>query len=219
MAHALRAACLVRGRQELVIPTVLGGADVVLAAETGSGKTLAYIAPIASALLTTLAAAPPPGAAAARAGGDSANSSSSSSSRQPAPRWMALVLCPNTALCQQVVRLASSLPRPGGGALLRACHINSRSPPPFEAPDVVVATPGALVTLFNDRGVSYGAAWTAEGVASRTAVLVVDEADLLLQGGYEKDVIRLLDVSALALRACVCVCVCVGATAGAVRVR
>jgi hypothetical protein len=34
-----------------VIPKVLSGKDIVLAAETGSGKTLAYIAPLASLLL------------------------------------------------------------------------------------------------------------------------------------------------------------------------
>lgn len=37
--------------QELVIPQILPGGDIVLAAETGSGKTLAYIAPLASMLL------------------------------------------------------------------------------------------------------------------------------------------------------------------------
>jgi superfamily II DNA/RNA helicase len=37
--------------QELALPHILAGKDVVLAAETGSGKTLAYIAPLASMLL------------------------------------------------------------------------------------------------------------------------------------------------------------------------
>ena len=37
--------------QELAVPAVLEGKDVVLAAETGSGKTLAYLTPIATALL------------------------------------------------------------------------------------------------------------------------------------------------------------------------
>jgi superfamily II DNA/RNA helicase len=54
--------------------------------------------------------------------------------------------------------------------------------------------------MFNDRGYSYGSRWTAEGVSSRTAFVVVDEADLLSQGGYIKDLHRLLDVSSGALR-------------------
>lgn len=73
--------------------------------------------------------------------------------------------------------------------------MSSSTPPPFDPPDVVVTTPGALVTLFNDRGSSYGPQWSAEGVASRAAFVVADEADLLCQGGYVKDLTRLLDVS------------------------
>lgn len=42
--------------QELVVPKILTGKDVVLAAETGSGKTLAYIAPLSSLLLQKAAA-------------------------------------------------------------------------------------------------------------------------------------------------------------------
>lgn len=37
--------------QELAVPLMLEGKDLVLAAETGSGKTLAYLAPLADYLL------------------------------------------------------------------------------------------------------------------------------------------------------------------------
>jgi hypothetical protein len=84
---------------------------------------------------------------------------------------------------------------PEGRPLIKACQVSSSNPPPFDPPDVVVTTPGALVTLFNDRGSSYGPQWTAEGVSSRAAFVVADEADLLCQGGYVKDLTRLLDVS------------------------
>jgi len=118
---------------------------------------------------------------------------------------MGLVLCPNTALCHQVVRLVSALKDAQGQPLLRACHISSSSPPPFDPPDIVVTTPGALKTLFNDRGAMYGSQWTAEAVSTRAAFVVVDEADLLWQGGYVKDLTRLLDVSPRALMAsCSC---------------
>lgn len=108
---------------------------------------------------------------------------------------MGLVLCPNTALCHQVVRLVSSLQGSNGQPILRAAHVSSSSPPPFDPPDIVVTTPGALKTLFNDRGAMYGSQWTAEAVSARSAFVVVDEADLLWQGGYVKDLTRLLDVS------------------------
>lgn len=115
--------------------------------------------------------------------------------KQPQPRWMGVVLCPNTALCHQVVRLVGSLLDTQGQPVLRACHISSSSPPPFDPPDIVAATPGGLVTLFNDRGFAYGSHWTAEAVSARAAFVVADEADLLCQGGYVKDLTRLLDVS------------------------
>ncbi|KAF6254436.1 P-loop containing nucleoside triphosphate hydrolase protein [Scenedesmus sp. NREL 46B-D3] len=172
---------------ELALPHILSGKDVVLAAETGSGKTLAYIAPIASMLLER-ASRTAAAAAAAAAAEDSSSSARTSSRKQ-----LALVLCPNAALCQQIIRLVSSLPGPEGRPLIKACQVSSSTPPPFDPPDVVVTTPGALVTLFNDRGSSYGPQWTAEGVSSRAAFVVADEADLLCQGGYVKDVTRLLD--------------------------
>lgn len=106
------------------------------------------------------------------------------------------MLCPNTALCHQVVRLvAAALTGADGQPLLTAAHISSSSPPPFDPPDIVVTTPGALKTLFNDRGAMYGSLWTAEAVSARSAFVVVDEADLLWQGSYVKDLTRLLDVS------------------------
>eukprot|EP00879_Flechtneria_rotunda_P008684 GHRR01009097.1.p1 GENE.GHRR01009097.1~~GHRR01009097.1.p1 ORF type:complete len:519 (+),score=156.17 GHRR01009097.1:211-1767(+) len=178
IAEALEAAGFDRPSrvQELALPAILSGKDIVLAAETGSGKTLAYIAPITSVLAKLKQAA--------AAGADGG--------RQP-KRQLAIVLCPNAALCQQVVRLVSSLQSPSGEPLLRACQVASSNPPPFEPPDVVVTTPGALVNLFNDRGFSYGSQWTAEGVSSRARFVVVDEADLLSQGGYVKDLMRLLD--------------------------
>jgi ATP-dependent helicase YprA (DUF1998 family) len=37
--------------QELAVPAILAGRDVVLAAETGSGKTLAYVGPLVDILL------------------------------------------------------------------------------------------------------------------------------------------------------------------------
>jgi superfamily II DNA/RNA helicase len=60
--------------QELALPHILSGKDVVLAAETGSGKTLAYIAPLASMLLER-ASQKAAAAAAAAAAADGSSSS------------------------------------------------------------------------------------------------------------------------------------------------
>ena len=54
----------------------------------------------------------------------------------------ALVLCPNAALCEQVTAVANSLRGPDGAPLCRAVFVSSANPPPFQAPDITVATPG-----------------------------------------------------------------------------
>lgn len=60
VADALRRAGYARPSraQELGVPVVLSGRDLVLAAETGSGKTLAYLAPLADALLRAVEGIP-----------------------------------------------------------------------------------------------------------------------------------------------------------------
>lgn len=104
------------------------------------------------------------------------------------------MLCPNTALCQQVVSVAKALLAPDGKSLLSAVQVSSSNPPPFNTPDIVVSTPGALMTLMLEAGEYYGRMWTADGLAAYVRHVVVDEADLLVTGGYVKDLTRLLDV-------------------------
>ncbi|KXZ56712.1 hypothetical protein GPECTOR_1g641 [Gonium pectorale] len=107
-------------------------------------------------------------------------------------RYHALVLCPNTTLCQQVVAAVSSLRGADGKQLVTASHINSSNPPPFDAPDVIVATPAGLLTILNDAGGAYGWLWTEEGMQARVRHVVLDEADLLLGNAYSKATQRLL---------------------------
>jgi hypothetical protein len=107
---------------------------------------------------------------------------------------VALILCPNAALIQQVLATIRALKGADGEPLLAACQVSSSLPPPFETPDVVVATPGGLVTLLRESGRHYGPLWSPEGLARRVAHVVVDEADLLTTGGYAKDLELLLEV-------------------------
>ncbi|PNH12674.1 DEAD-box ATP-dependent RNA helicase 22 [Tetrabaena socialis] len=140
--------------QELAAPQVLRGRNTVIAAETGSGKTLAYLVPIAHLMLRQRAALlqqkqqqeEEQREQQQHEGGGSAGP------RPPPRRYHALVLCPNTTLCQQVVAAVSSLRSADGTALVTAAHINSSHPPPFDAPDVIVATPAGLLTILNDAG-------------------------------------------------------------------
>lgn len=166
-------------------------------------------------------------------------------------QFHALVLCPNGALCQQVVTVINSLKSPEGQPLLTAAQVreqwggagdgilvsfdrynampppasphvptlhnhlpcppshhvppsapqvNSSNPPPFTAPDFIVATPAGLTTLLREAGPSYGRLWTEEGMQARVRHVVLDEADLLLGKAFERPVNQIMTVRARALR-------------------
>lgn len=104
------------------------------------------------------------------------------------------MLCPNTTLCQQVVAAVALMRDPQGRPLATAAHINSSNPPPFEAPDFIVATPAGLITLLEDAGGAYGWLWSEEGMQTRVRHVVLDEADMLLGPSYGKATQRLLTV-------------------------
>lgn len=73
--------------------------------------------------------------------------------------------------------------------------MNSSSPPPFQAPDFIVATPAGLLSFLESAGGSYGPLWTMEGFQARIKHVVVDEADLMLTPAYYKALDRVLLVS------------------------
>lgn len=104
------------------------------------------------------------------------------------------MLCPNTALCEQALAVAQSLRNADGTPLVRAAFVSSSSPPPFDAPDVAICTPAALTRMLATYGTYYGWEWTRAGLVDRIAHVVVDEADLLLTGGFARETQKLLDV-------------------------
>ena len=172
--------------QQLAATEILSGRNIVLAAETGSGKTLAYLAPLASAILANR-----DGAAAleaARALRDDYSDLLGYKSPEAA-----LVLCPNVALCQQVAAVASAAFRDPdtGDRLVTAAVVASGSPPPRLLPDFIITTPGALATAI-DSG-AFDAKWTREGLAQWVRHVVLDEADLLLSGGYSRHLNIIMD--------------------------
>lgn len=52
----------------------------------------------------------------------------------------------------------------------------------------------ALMTLLREVE-GYGFLWTAEGLSEAVRHVIVDEADLLMTGGYERDLNNILEVS------------------------
>ena len=136
--------------QYLATSPILEGRNVVLAAETGSGKTLAYLAPLASLALAERVKPPTP----------------KPETPPPADDWLeplpedeynpsrptaTLVLCPNAALSQQVASVAAqAFTDPSTGKpLVNISLVSSANPPPYDLPDVVITTPGALATLLD----------------------------------------------------------------------
>ncbi|KAK3443112.1 hypothetical protein EUGRSUZ_B03365 [Eucalyptus grandis] len=149
------------------VPSILSGKDVIIAAETGSGKTHSYLVP----LIDRLCDAHDVGA------GKESNSHSK----------ILLVLCPNVMLCEQVVRMASNLRGEDGESLLRVAAVCGRNGWPVNKQDIIVSTPAALLNNIDHkahcpdflRGVQY---------------VVFDEADMLLCGSFQNQVIRLINM-------------------------
>ncbi|KAK6160144.1 hypothetical protein DH2020_003525 [Rehmannia glutinosa] len=161
--------------QAACIPAILAGADVVVAAETGSGKTHGYLVPLIHRLCSSL----------------DVSESSSDDVKPKRHHHVSLVLCPNVMLCEQVVRMANSLCDDTGEPLLKTAAICGRQGLAVKEPDIIVSTPVALLNYFYAidpekrrradfiRGVKY---------------VVFDEADLLLCGSFQNQVIRLINM-------------------------
>ena len=144
------------------IPHVLAGRDLLGIAQTGTGKTAAFSLPILGRLSMTDA--------------------------QPKPRsCRVLVLSPTRELASQIeaniiayakfLRLSTTLVFGGVpvGRQIRACA---------RGVDIVVATPGRLIDLLNQR------ALTLEDVG----VFVLDEADRMLDLGFMRDIQKIVSL-------------------------
>ncbi|CAI0627540.1 unnamed protein product [Linum tenue] len=155
------------------IPSILSGKDSIIAAETGSGKTHSYLVPLIHKLSASI--------------GGSVCDSASDKGFKPS-REVSLVLCPNVLLCEQVVRMANGLCDENGDPLIKVAAVCGRQGWPVYQPDVLVSTPAALLNNIEPkkqrkmsflRGVKY---------------VVFDEADMLLCGSFQNQVIRLINM-------------------------
>lgn len=144
------------------IPHILVGRDVIGCAQTGTGKTAAFALPILDLL---------------RGGGRS--------HKPRSPRARALILCPTRELAQQI---HDSFATYGRNTDLRQTVVfgGVGKTPQVRAMrrgvDILVATPGRLLDLMN------------EGIVSLAdiEILVLDEADRMLDMGFLPDIRRIL---------------------------
>ena len=175
--------------QRAALPALLKGNDALVVSPTGSGKTMCYLLPIVHALLARAQEE------ADGAGGGGAGAGGAST------RYA--LLMPTRELCGQVFRELS--------ALLAACGLTSRvslvdaSASSSSAANVRVARSAAAIVATPSRA----AALLLPGGVAGLEMLVMDECDLMLGFGHERDVVKIAD--ALPKR---CQRVLVGATAG-----
>jgi superfamily II DNA/RNA helicase len=153
--------------QELTLPLALAGDDVIGQARTGTGKTLGFGVPLIQRITTVSI----PG------------SSAGDMTLDGTPR--ALVVVPTRELCLQV---SADLTTAGRGLGIRVLAIYGGRPyePQIKAltsgVDLVVGTPGRLLDLAEQRHLVLG----------KVRVLVLDEADEMLDLGFLPDIERIL---------------------------
>jgi ATP-dependent RNA helicase RhlE len=143
--------------QLLAIPPLLRGRDLLGCAQTGTGKTAAFVLP----MLQRLAATPRRG------------------------RVRALVLTPTRELAAQIAERVSAYGRHLGvryAVIYGGVSQRGQEQALRRAPDVLVATPGRLLDLVQQRIVDLG------GVE----IFVLDEADRMLDMGFVHDVKRVI---------------------------
>ncbi|KAF9558706.1 DEAD-domain-containing protein [Agrocybe pediades] len=159
--------------QKYSIPIVAGGRDLMACAQTGSGKTGGFLFPILSASFSQGPRAPPEQAAAGGYG----------RSRKAFPT--ALILAPTRELVSQIHDEARkfayrSWVRPAvvyGGA-----DINQQLRQIERGCDLLSATPGRLVDLIERGRISL----------ANIKYLVLDEADRMLDMGFEPQIRRIV---------------------------
>ncbi|WP_303289833.1 DEAD/DEAH box helicase [Marinobacter sp. SS5-14b] len=140
------------------IPAVLSGRDVMAAAQTGTGKTAGFTLP----LLQRLADNPRNG---------------------KGPR--ALILTPTRELAAQVhdsVNLYSKYVPTKAAVVFGGVKINPQMMKLRKGVDVLVATPGRLMDLYQQNAVRF----------NEVEILVLDEADRMLDMGFIRDIRKIL---------------------------
>ena len=151
--------------QSLAIPIALNGTDLIGQARTGTGKTFAF----GISLLQRITVPTDPGYDALPVPGSP----------------QALVMCPTRELALQVTRdldIASAVRRARVLTVYGGVGYDTQLDTLTDGVDVVVGTPGRLLDLVNRRSLDL----------SQVKVLVLDEADEMLDLGFLPDVERLI---------------------------
>ncbi|MBU2869302.1 DEAD/DEAH box helicase [Colwellia sp. E2M01] len=147
--------------QAQAIPAVISGRDVMAAAQTGTGKTAGFTLPLLQRL------------------------SSSKSNKVSSNNVRALILTPTRELAAQI---SESIETYGkylnlhSTVVFGGVKINPQMMRLRQGVDVLVATPGRLLDLYNQNAVRF----------SQLEVFILDEADRMLDMGFLRDIKKVI---------------------------
>ena len=148
--------------QAEVIPAVLNNSDIMAAAQTGTGKTAAFVLPILSKL-------------------------SNPKYKYKGHQLRALIVTPTRELAAQVresVNTYSKYLSIRSTAVYGGARIHNQRLKLRKGIDVLVATPGRLLDLHNQKSVNL----------KNIEILVLDEADQMLDMGFIHDIKKIANV-------------------------
>jgi ATP-dependent RNA helicase RhlE len=150
--------------QAQAIPAVLAGGDLLAGAQTGTGKTAGFVLPMLQRLATSAGAA-----------------------RQGPKVIRALILTPTRELAAQVeesVRTYGKYAKVSSLVVFGGVGIHPQIAAMKRGVDILVATPGRLLDHMGQGTVNL----------SHVEILVLDEADRMLDMGFIRDIKRILAV-------------------------
>jgi len=155
------------------IPAVLAGGDLLAGAQTGTGKTAGFVLPMLQRL------------AAAHAG--VAHAGPAHAPRTAKKPIRALILTPTRELAAQVeesVRVYGKYAKVSSMVMFGGVGIGAQTAQLKRGVDVLVATPGRLLDHQGQGNLDL----------SRVEILVLDEADRMLDMGFIRDIKRILSL-------------------------
>jgi ATP-dependent RNA helicase RhlE len=149
--------------QAQAIPAVISGRDVMAAAQTGTGKTAGFTLPLLQRL-------------------------SENKGKKVSPNNVrALILTPTRELAAQIsesIEVYGKYLNLHSMVVFGGVKINPQITRLRQGVDVLVATPGRLLDLYNQRAVKF----------SQLEVFILDEADRMLDMGFIRDIKKLIAV-------------------------
>lgn len=152
--------------QNVVIPQFIKNKDVIVKACTGSGKTLAYIVPMLQKLIDLLEKEP-----------------------EKNKEILAVIMLPSRELSIQVFNIILKFLTTNNLSFTYALLIGGKKIQidldklSIQIPNIIIATPGRLFDLEDKLKLSF----------KNVEILIIDEADKMLEFGYESKITNLLE--------------------------